>query len=74
METWSLIVEKTHSRLLLIFFLLPGRLDYISCLQVRVAGWKVSRSDVAWPRNVSQVLSSMFSSLLWLHAKEPARP
>ena len=56
------------------FFFLPGHLDYISCLQIRVARWKVSRSDVAWPRKVSQVPSSIFFSLLWLHAKEPARP
>ena len=74
METWSLIVAKTHSRLLFIYFFLPGHLDYISCLQVRVARWKVSRSEGAWPRNVSQVLSSICVSLLWLHAKEPARP
>ena len=55
-------------------FFLPEHLDYISCLQIWVARWKVSRSDVAWPRNVSQVPSSIFFSLLWLHAKEPAKP
>ena len=56
------------------FFFLPGHLDYISCLQIRVARWKVSRSDMVWPRKVSQVPSSIFFSLLWLYAKEPARP